>query len=509
MNGRALPWFVAALVVLSMVPTPVAAIDDPRFVTTVSEPRLTPGAEQVLTVHLENDAEDVDDQVETATNVRVEPAAGETPFDVRSGPEKLGSMGDGETRAAAVRLAVPTDTPAGEYRIPLAVTYEFDGDERETTTVFADVRVPERPQFEINSVTSSVRIGERGPVRVTMSNNGTTVADDSRVVFESTNSALTVEGASTGIQHVGEWPPGENRTLEFDVGLTEDATQREYALTISPIYDDENGIETTAPSRSIGVTPEPRQTFSYDDVRTTGYGDTITVHASLTNTGGQTVYSVLSSVSTASETVRLTDATATAGTLEPGESTDVTFELETGPDTAAEERQFVSTIEYERDDDRSYESQPVTFTADIPAATDVLEFEPVNNTFGVDESNQFAVRVTNTGDVPLTDVHARLEIRPPYESATRTSYVATLDPGESAMLYFEVTTPEDAVETTDALPLTVNASGPDDRSVSTGPTLVEIQITTPDSPAGSTTNLVIAAFVVVLVLVAGWWWLNQ
>lgn len=505
--------FLVSLVLLSVVlatiPAPAAALEDPRFVTTVSEPRLTPGAEQVVSVHLENDAEEVDDRVETASNVRVEASSGETPFEIRSGPQKLGTIADGETGVADIRLAVPIDAPAGTYRIPLAVTYEYEGDERETTTVYADVRVPERPVFEVQNVSTTASIGERGSVVVTMTNNGSETAHDTRLGIESGNQALAIEGSQSATQYVGDWRPGANRTVEFDVGFAADASTREYAITLAPTYEDELGFVTSAPSQSIGVTPAAIQTFAIEDVGVTNYGDTITVTADLTNTGDRPVRNAQASISAASSTVRLTDATATVGTLEPGESTAITFELDMAPDAAAGLRQFDATVTYERSDDRPYQSRPVSFSADIPTETDVLELEPVNNTFDVDESNQLTVRVTNTGDRRVTDVHARLGVQLPYESDTRTAYVDSLEPGESALLHFEVTTPEDAVESTDALPITVNATGPDDRSISTGPTLVQIQVTTAESPTGSTTNLILAAVAVIAILVAGWWWLNQ
>lgn len=505
--------FLVSLVLLSVVlatiPAPVVALEDPRFVTTVSEPGLTPGAEQVVSVHLENDAENVDDRVETASNVHVEASSGETPFEIRSGPQKLGTIADGETRVVDIRLAVPADAPAGTYRIPLAVTYEYDGDERETTTVYADVTVPQRPVLEIRNVSSTATIGERGSVVVKMTNDGSETAHDTRLEIASGNQALAIEGAQSGTQYVGDWQPGTNRTVEFDVDVAADASTREYALTLAPTYEDANGIPTSPPPQTIGVSPAARQSFAIDDVAVAAYGETTTVTATLTNTGDRPVRYAQASISAASSTVRLTDATGAVGTLEPGGSTSITFELDMAPDAAAGLRQFDATVSYERADDRSYRSRPVSFTADIPTQTDVLELEPVNNTFDVDESNRFTVRVTNTGERPVTDVHARLGVQLPYESDTRTAYVDSLEPGESALFHFEVTTPEDAVESTDALPITINATGPDDRSISTGPTLVQIQVTTSESPTGSITNLVLAAFAVVAILVAGWWWLNQ
>ncbi|MFW6003619.1 MAG: hypothetical protein ACOCPT_04285 [Halanaeroarchaeum sp.] len=50
--------------------------------------------------------------------------------------------------------------------------YEFDGDERDTTIVYVDGLVPDRPIFEITNKSSAVPPGERGAVRFTITNNG-------------------------------------------------------------------------------------------------------------------------------------------------------------------------------------------------------------------------------------------------------------------------------------------------------------------------------------------------
>lgn len=509
MSRRLLVLFVGLTVVLSTVPAPVAAAEDPRFETSVSEPRLTPGTENVLTVALENVDEDVDDRVKTAENVRVEAAAGETPFDVVSGVQRVGTMPDGEPRDVSIRLIVPRSAPAGEYRIPLSVTYEYDGDERETTTVFAGVTVPERPIFEVRNVSGSTAVGETGTVAVTVENNGSATAWDSTLRLATESASIAVDGASATTRHVGDLTAGENRTVTVDVTTLPNATPGEYAMSVTPTYLDDNGVESSDGQLSIGLTPAPRQSFALGEVTTTGYGDTITVDSTVTNTGNGTVENAMATLSTIHQDVVVTDGTASVGTLDPGESAPVSFELRRAPDASEKPRTFSATVRYQRDDDRWYRSAAVPVRIDLPESTDVLEVDPVNNTFGIDESNPFTVRVTNTGDEPLTDVHARLGVQPPYASNAPTSYVSSLDPGESALLRFEVTTSEDAVETIDALSMTVNATTPDDRHVSTGPTLVEIRIAGSEGATGNTTNLIIGAFAVVLILVAGWWWLNQ
>lgn len=489
---------------------PVAAAEDPRFETSVTEPRLTPGAEQVLTVQLTNDAADVDDRVSTATNVHVEAIAGDTPFEIRTGPQSVGIMADGDTSTVPIRLLVPMDAPAGGYDLPLRVTYEYDGDQRETTTVHARVRVPEHPLFEVEHVSSSLAVGEQGRATVRVQNNGSATAFETTFDVQSSSTAVTIERAQSSSYYLGDWNPGENRSLTLDMTASENAAAREYPLSITPTYDDATGIRTTGPSFTVGVQLSPRQTFDVSDVSVTTYSDIVAVgHVSISNTGNRTVESALARITAASPNVRVVDATTTQGTLEPGDSTPVSFELRIAPDAAEGQRQLSAVVQYERSDGTTYEADPITFQAPISTNADVLELTPVNNTFDIDDTNRFVVEVTNTGPERLTDVQARLLVAAPYTSDAPSSYVGSLDPGESARVHFEMTTPEDAVESTDAIPIVVNASTERDRSVSTGATLVPITIESAESPTGGSTSILVGAIVVVFALLAGWWWLNR
>ncbi|MFB6082294.1 MAG: COG1361 S-layer family protein [Halanaeroarchaeum sp.] len=510
MDRSSVVMVVLLAVIVATVPTPVAAAEDPRFETTVPAPRLTPGAEQSVTIQLVNDAADPDERTTTASNVVVEAVGEGTPFEVISGPRRLGTMADGRTVPVSVRLSVPNDAPAGLYALPLRVTYEYDGDERETTTVVARLRVPERPIIEVADVGSSVVLREHGTVTLTLVNNGSATAHDAVVTVESQSAALSLEGSSTVAQSVGNWGENETRTFTVSVGSTPSATVREYALTVIPTYEDEVGVPQRATARTVGVTPLPRQTFDLQSVTIDTHGKTVaTLQATLINTGERTVEDARVTLESDSPGVSVTEPTAPVGALDPGEETDVAFELRVAPDAVPGVRQFSAAVTYDRGGGHEYHSDSIAVQTAIGTGTGAIALEPVNATFAVDDTNRFVVRVTNTGDERLSELHARLLVEPPYESAVSTSYVDSLAPGDSATLTFEVTTPADAVATKDAFPIVVNATAPNERSVTAGPILVPFAITTGGGPADSTTSIVIGAVAVVVVLGAGWWWLHR
>lgn len=119
---RSIALGLALVVALAATPALAAVEDEPRFEAYTPEPRLEPGETQTVTIELVNDAEDPEDRVPPATAVRVEPRAGNTPFEIRSGTRSIGRMEDGEIREVDVRLTVPDDAPGGRYRLPLRPT---------------------------------------------------------------------------------------------------------------------------------------------------------------------------------------------------------------------------------------------------------------------------------------------------------------------------------------------------------------------------------------------------
>ena len=619
---RLLGVFLIVVLVASVFVTPVSAAEDPRFETTVSEPELQPGTQQALTVTVTNDAEDVDDQVKTASNVKVTARSGSTPFDVISGERTLGELADGHSASVTVQVEVPADTPGGTYHLPLDVTYEYDGDERETETVRAAVVVPERPIFAVEAVDVDLHPSETGAVTLTMANDGSEPATETRFSLSSSNAALRVGGTATGSAFVGTLEPGATTEATFALTATEAALAKEYALTVQPTYQNSNGITTQAPVQSIGIAPAdgPRITldgvsgdvspgesgtvgltfenggetaisdavlrlesggpeFTLDGEQTTTQllgawapGEQKTVHTEVrASTGVQAaVYPVQATVtfehqtgietksgpqevgipvtavdtftySTASVThqgpgavlstqvtydgdtpvrkavvrlqsstpgVTVLDGSTSVGTLEPGETVTATADISlSGTDQAPQ--QFEAQVRFEGEDGQAVRSDRTKIWAARATAESLFAVEPVNNTFDLDSSNALRVRIENDGPERLEDIQARLSAGPPYQSQSPTAYVPGLDPGESTIVTFEVTTPDDGVETTDALSLNLTADTTADRTVLDGPHLVPITVDGGGDTTGSSMLIAGLAVVVIVLLGGGWWWLNR
>ncbi|AOW79575.1 hypothetical protein HTSR_0375 [Halodesulfurarchaeum formicicum] len=611
---------LAVLVAGSVLAVPVAAIEDPRFETMVSEPQLQPGVEQSLAVTITNDDEDPDDRVETASNVLVTATGGSTPIEVRSGQRRLADLPDGASDTVEFTVEVPADLPGGTYELPIEITYEYEGDERETDTIYATVEVPERPIFEVTERATDLYVGETGVLNLSVRNNGSLPATDATLAVAAPNSALTV-GEGTANAHVTELAPGSTTEIAVPVTASQSAVANAYPVTVTPTYNNENGIERTAPSLSVGATPKrgvridvrevtgtvvagetnrvevtlenagsttltesvlhleavsPGLTFDgaattaqflgawapgetrtvstdvtigegaepgdapieatvafvhptglsaragpttlgvgppaggpieFDAVEITHQGPGAVLSAQVTNQGEKRLENAVATLESVDPTIDV-GGPATIGTLDPDETATIAVELDGAPGVNPATGAFQAQLQYDRAD-QPYRSDRTTLRPAVTAPKHLFEVTPRNATFEIDATNELRVTVENEGETQLTDLRARLSVREPYTSQSPTAFVESLGPGESAILTFEVTTPEDGVPTTDVLSLNLTAETPADRTVVDGPHRVPVTIDSPSGGTSGSTAVAIGAVVVILILAGGWWWLNR
>ncbi len=608
------------LVVMSVFVTPVAGAEDPRFEATVPEPELQPGTQQPLTVSITNDAEDIDDQVTTASNVQITARSGSTPFEVISGEQSLGELADGQSGTLTVQVEVPTAVPGGTYHLPLDVTYEYDGDEREQTTVRATVRIPKRPIFEVEPSEVDLHSQETGVMTLEVTNNGSEAATQATLSLASESPALAFDGTQTAAPYLGTIEPGVTTTAT--VAVTAQGTLAQPAtVTVTPRYADTSGQITEAPTRSIGVTPdseariqvvetdgsvspgergpveitlendgagpmeatvltlesgatglsvdsgpsstrflgdwaagetktvraaieaastmeaetvpleaqvafdhpagiqsqtgpvtvgipvEATRAFSYDEVTVTHQGPQAILSATVTYDGDTPISNAAVMFESRTSGVQVRDGATAVGTWKPGESVTATATVAMAGQHPAPQ-QFDAQVRYQAGAE-AVRSGSTAVWASLETKGDLFAVEPVNTTLAPDSSNTLRVRIRNEGPVALSAIRARLSPHLPYESQSPTAYVETLEPGGTQVLTFEVTTPEDGVETTDALALNLSAEGPNDRTVMDRPHPVPITVDGGSETAGDSLLIGIGAVVVILVLGGGWWWLNR
>ena len=506
MNRRIPLLLVLVVAGMTFATMPVSAAEDPRFETYVPEPEVTPGQTNQVTVQFLNDADEVDDRVKTARNVKATMDGTDMPFSVASGTHLLGSLEDGQPVTDQFAVTVPRDIEAGTYRIPISLTYEYDGDERETTTVYATVTVKDRASFSIESVTSDLSIGETGTVTLELRNDGTQNASDANVQLQSQTENVVFGSSTSTVSFVGDWPANETRTVAVTAMAPESADVGEYGISATVSYDDEDGIERTSHPQTVGVTvgPETDRFPLSDVVHTLRVGEEGSVTMALTNDGDPVTDGVITLTRTGSN-VNPLETEYAFGDLDSQESTEVSFPIEVSESAEPIPRQFSFTISYDTRDGDDRTAGPVNVLATIEPERDRFTIEPIAADVESGSSNSITVEVTNNGDTTVSNVNAKIFANDPLSTADDEGYVESLEPGESTEMTFGVAASGSAREKT--YPLSMDFQYDSDGDSKLSKTYqVPVTVTVSESDDLTTIALVGGIAVVIIAIAAFWYW---
>ncbi|MFB6085850.1 MAG: COG1361 S-layer family protein [Halodesulfurarchaeum sp.] len=469
---------VAVLTGLAVGPGMAVAAEDPRFETTIGQNYVVPGQTESLSVTLLNDAEDADDRVEPATNVVVELEPGDTPFTVTSGPRYLGTVRDGQPRQIRFAIDVPQNVESGVYTLPVEITYEYDGDERETTTASVRVRIADRAKFALVETTGDVMVNSDGKMTVTVENVGSEGATEATLRMKSRNGAIAFEGAQSGVRSVGALAPGERRTVTYTITATDRANPGRYPVTGTVRYDNEDGARRASRPLSGTVSVIREQSFSLRvgdaDLRVDREG---TISVSVRNTGPRSVTSANLVLQSTGRSIHPEQTEFALGTLEPGESTNATFEMTVDDDAMATPRHLRFQVTYrEKDGDRKAGDRHA-LRVNIDPQRPVYEVEPVDASLPAGTVESVSVKITNLESSTLTSINAEAYTDTPITIIDDSAFVNELEPGESTTLEFQVEAPGDALRKDYPISLDFQYDQPDGETKLTDTYDVPVSIT--------------------------------
>ncbi|WP_423999238.1 COG1361 S-layer family protein [Haloarcula salina] len=351
------------------------------------------------------------------------------------------SWATGENRTFQYRIGASSDAEPEPYNFELSVAFD-DADGVRTEPVGNTVGIAPAPEqsFAVVDTSSAVAVGNTGEFELTLRNDGPVTVDDASVTVTAQSSDITFGEASSTSQFVGEWSPGEVRTVTVDATAGSNAEVRSYALSASVQYDDPEGDAGTDDTLSLGIETAPKQTFSLSDVSgTLQAGQDGTLEATLVNDGPRTVENAVVNWESDHASLSPQGTQYAVGTLEPGESTTVDFGVDASDSARQGARQFDFTVGYEDDNGDQQTSDTLSVQSDVAASEDEFDLAVADRTIAVGNSRVVSVEVTNNLDETVSDVEARLFADDPLSiSGTDTSYIESLEPGESATLAFEV-----------------------------------------------------------------------
>ncbi|SEH58497.1 sialidase-1 [Halopenitus malekzadehii] len=393
-----------------------------------------------------------EERVTTARGMTMEIDDSNGPIDVRTGQITVGNLPTGSTETT-VPITVAESAEPGTYRLPIEYEYQFTrlvdydpygtdyGEFTRERTGSITVEVTEDARFEVVDTNMTAQIGDQSDVSMTLRNVGSKPASDASVVAESRSSALTFESGETSSNaFIGAWEPGETRTINYTVSLATDAARRGYTLDLSVNYADTDGIGTSAPPMTAGISTVDEQSFAFEDVSSTlRVGEDGEIAGTVTNTGPQTADGVVVQYADDSANVLPIEESVAVGSLGPGESASFELPIEVGSEAEAGAKSIGFAVSYrnQNGDRRSYDKLDVT--ADVAPERDQFDVSIDNATIESGGSRTISVAVTNNLDETASDVEARLFANDPLDTGeTDTGYVQSIEPGETVEVTFEL-----------------------------------------------------------------------
>ncbi|MDB2239876.1 COG1361 S-layer family protein [Halorubrum ezzemoulense] len=321
----------------------------------------------------------------------------------------VGAWAPGENRTFAYRFA-----SAGEATARSS-TVEFEVDYRDAERADAAARTvrtgvtPLPPQsFVAEAVNSTLRVGEDGSFTVEVRNRGPREIENAVVVFS--NQAPAPEGVGQDTVQtdqnivprstrdtVGDLAVGETATATFDAGLRTDANPGPRTVNVAVRYrgigtdegvsarrTDDGGISLVSTGSAgdvvtsdaldavVDVAPEadvfavsPAEPNATDPSAVTP-GSTVQYHAVVRNTGPEPISNVQAKLFVDSP-LSSSDDEAFVTSLDPGEATTVTFEVEV--DGGATPKTYAAAVDFRYDDADGDEQLSDTYRLPVEVVT--------------------------------------------------------------------------------------------------------------------------------------------
>ena len=478
----------------------------------LSQRTVPSGAESSVTVDILNTGEmdfgnDLDPRVTTARGLTLEVDDDDVPVSVGDGETAVGDVRtDASPVSVPLDVTVPDDVPDGEYEVEVTARYRYTSevipefnshnDRRGIDRFDVTIVVDDGARFAILDTDTDAQVGGGGDVTVTMENVGDEIARDA-VVTGSTTGTEAVIADGSGESFVGDWEPGENRTVTFDSTVTSAFGDGAYALSTTVDYRDRDGIESTSPSSRAGVVPIPEQSFALDDVEGTlevGYSGTVS--GTLTNEGPLDVDDAVVVADSGSSRVSLGETRYALPEVPAGDSVEFAFDADVSGNADPGPRQFRFTTEYTSGD--------ATIAVDETRRAEVAPRQPEfslvadDPTIPAGETRRITFEITNQRPETLSSINAGLYADSPLTAVNDDAFVSELAPGESTEIWFEVAAAQDA--SVENHPIELDFRYDDERGNDriSDITQVAIEVTEPTDDGGLPTTVLVVGLLVVV-----------
>jgi len=477
--------------------------DRARFEVVSTETDARIGSTGTVSVRMRN----VGSEAATDTTVALESQNTDLSFgESATASRYVGEWGAGETRTIEYQVTAAPGAEQQRYSFQATATFDdAEGVTRQPEALPLSIRPQSRQEFSIVDTESSLAVGDTGTVSVTLRNDGPVPASAATVQLQSGSSDVVFGRSASATRFVGEWAPGETRTVVFDATANDSADTRSYSLTATVNYDDPRDNPARSRQLSLGVTPAPEQGFSLSNVESTlRVGEERSLSGTITNDGQQPVRDVVVRFTTQNQNLNPGEREYSVGTLEPGESADFEYSVAVSDAAGPGERQFAFVAEYRNSDGDRRRSDDLLARAAVEPQQDAFSVQAVDATVSPQGTERITVEVTNAGDEPVSAVSAKLFADDPLSAEDDEAFVQSLDPGESTELVFTVSA-TGAIEKSYPLSMDFQYDDADGDTLVTDTYRVSVQVQErQQDSSGGPPLAIVGAVVLVVAVIAGY-----
>ena len=352
----------------------------------------------------------------------------------------------GEQRTFEFDVTAADSTTGGNYPMQASLTYDdADGDQAQSGPFAFGVEPNEsQDDFTVVSSSAEVQVGDEGPVSVTLENTGENVSE-ATISLQSLTGDILFGQTANATQFVGEWPAGSERTVTFNATASNNTETRSYPLQTSVSYKDSNGDAGQSDSFTLGITPQPEQSFTLSNTNSTlAVGDEGNVTGTITNQGPQDAQNAVVTLVSESENIEPQSTEVALGSLPAGGTANFSIPIEVTDSAEPGPQQFSFVVEYDNQNGDTRRSGTLDTQVMVEPQSDEFIVERANASLDVGTSGTVTLNVTNNRASAVSNVNAKAFVDDPLSISSDEAYIAQLEPGETQQIAFDVSSGGDA-----------------------------------------------------------------
>ena len=349
---------------------------------------VTPGTNADFTVQLDNEGkltrgkESDRELVTTARSVVVEMDADDAPITLNTKERSYGTITEDEPQDANFNIDVPKDAEPGVYEVDLKIQYDFtdrvrqipgavnDQNQRSrSVTETVEIEITDDARFRVDNVNSTLRVGEEGEITGELTNLGNEDVTNAQLGFN-TDDEENIFALESGIV-AGDIDAGDSAEFTIPVEASSEARAVDKQFDLPVTYRDSNGIRAEDDDPEFTATiGEKRDEFLIEAVdRAITAGTSTELDVEVTNNRDERVTDIEAKLF-ADDPLDSDDDEAYIESLDAGESTTVTFELNAESGATAKTYPVSMDFRYDDSNQRSQLSDSYRMAIDVAEGED-------------------------------------------------------------------------------------------------------------------------------------------